>query len=107
MLYMLLNNKITHFQSFDKQGNSFVYLLRTRTLIRSLTENSESPGIFFEEEEALAGNGERELGLHLAEFTGVILLFVEVIKQCLELNILFYFPRLLQNIVSSNMLLKV
>ena len=98
-------------EMIDMEGNTFVNMLRTKARISSIINNSISPGklskskevrLFFSfqccynvlisasvllvlscsyPKQALAGEGERELGLHLVQFTWVILLFVEVIKH--------------------------
>lgn len=97
-------------EMFDIDGNTLVNILRTKAIISNIIKNSISPGKLSESEkvglffsfqccynvlisasvllalscscpkQALAGK-ERELGLQLVEFTGVILLFVQVIKH--------------------------
>ncbi|GJV32042.1 arginine--tRNA ligase, chloroplastic/mitochondrial [Tanacetum coccineum] len=53
----------------DEEGNTFVSLLKTQALVRSLVKTSPSTNLF--KLNVLAGR-ERELGLHLVEFTEVI-----------------------------------
>ncbi|GJY96640.1 arginine--tRNA ligase, chloroplastic/mitochondrial [Tanacetum coccineum] len=56
-------------EMLDVEENSFVYLLKTQAFIRSLIKNSTGRNLF-NLEKALTGK-ERELGLHLLEFTEV------------------------------------